>query len=104
LKVTANNDCGVIALFDIAYHATGSRTLTKDIAVRQGLSEKHIRQILQKLKRARLVKSVRGYAGGYSLGKPVGEISVGDVIRALDGPIQFVGCVRDGAKSRGYCE
>ncbi len=95
LKITADTDCGVLALFDIAYHSSGSLTQAKEIAARQGLSEGHIEQVFQRLKRARIVKSMRGPAGGYHLARHEAEITIGDVIRAVDGPIRLVLCVSD---------
>jgi len=104
LKISADCDCGVLALFDIAYHAAGRRTQTREIAERQRLSKGHIEQVFQRLRRGKLVKSQRGPAGGFSLAKPVEEITIGDIVRAIDGPIQLVLCVGDEARSRAYCE
>ncbi len=82
LKISADTHCGVLALFDVAYHSAGSRTQTKEIAAHQGLSKGHIEQAFQRLKRAQLVKSMRGPTGGYYLAKAAAEITIGDVIRA----------------------
>ena len=49
LRISADSDCGVLALFDVAYHSAGSRTQTKEIAARQGLSKGHIEQAFQRL-------------------------------------------------------
>ncbi|HVN22889.1 MAG TPA: Rrf2 family transcriptional regulator [Syntrophorhabdales bacterium] len=104
LKITADTDCGVMALFDIAYHSGGSLTQTKEIAARQGLSEGHIEQVFQRLKRARLVRSLRGPAGGYHLARADVEITIGDVVRAVDGPVRLVVCLRDDCKPGKRCE
>jgi len=103
LRMSADCHCGVLALFDIAYHRNGERTRTSEIAARQGLSRGYLEQVCQRLKRANLVKSVRGPAGGYVLARAVGEITIGDIIRAADGPIQLVRCGEEGSL-RGYCE
>jgi Rrf2 family protein len=103
-KISADWDRGVLALFDIAYNYGGGRTQAKEIAARQRLSQGHIEQVFQRLKRANLVRSLRDPAGGYSLARPVGEITIGDIIRAADRPIQLVSCVGDGPQSREYCE
>ena len=104
MRISADSDCGVLALFDIAYHSAGSRTQTKEIAARQGLSKGHIEQVFQRLKRAHLVKSMRGPTGGYHLAKVDAEITIGDIVRAVDGPIQLVACVGDGVQSGIRCE
>jgi Rrf2 family protein len=64
-----------------------------NIAERQGISEGYLEQLMMPLKRAGLVKSVRGAQGGYLLARDSKEITVGEVIRALEGPIAPVACV-----------
>ena len=106
MRISAASDCGVVALFDIAYHSAGSPTKTKDIAARQGLSKGHIEQVFQRLKRAHLVKSMKGPTGGYHLARVDAEITIGDIVRAVDGPVRLVACVGDGdgVQSRASCE
>jgi Rrf2 family protein len=104
LKISAECHCGVLALFDIAYHGGGTRTQTKEIAARQRLSKGHIEQVFQRLKRAHLVKSQRGPTGGYSLAKATKEITIGDIIRAAGGPIELVACVAEGVQLQKHCE
>jgi Rrf2 family transcriptional regulator, cysteine metabolism repressor len=104
LKISADSDCGVLALFDIAYHSAGSRTQTKEIAARQGLSKGHIEQVFQRLKRAHLVKSLRGPTGGYHLARVDAEITIGDIVRAVDGPIRLVLCVGESVQPGLHCE
>lgn len=74
-------------MFDIAFHGGGSATQIKDIAERQGIPVRFLEQIFQDLRRAALVSSKRGPRGGYHLARRTNEISVGDIIRALEGPI-----------------
>jgi Rrf2 family cysteine metabolism transcriptional repressor len=62
----------------------------KRIAERHQLSEHYLEQLIAPLRNAGLVKSVRGAYGGYKLAKPPEEITVGDVIRVLEGPIILV--------------
>ena len=66
-------------------NADGSPAQIKDISKRQTISARYIEQIFQKLKKAGLIKSIRGRSGGYLLTKKPDEISVGDVIRAIEG-------------------
>jgi Rrf2 family protein len=77
----------VKAIFDIAFHNHGKATQIKDIAERQAIPPRFLEQIFQDLKRAGIVASKRGPQGGYSLAREAPRIALGDVIRALEGPI-----------------
>jgi Rrf2 family protein len=81
----------VRALFDIAYFNEGQATQAKDIAERQGIPPRFLEQIFQDLKRAGIVSSKRGPQGGYSLAGEPGTVRLGDVIRALEGPLVLSG-------------
>ena len=74
-------------MFDIAYHNEGKPTQVRVIAERQGIPPRFLEQIFQDLKKASLVKSKRGPKGGYALARPPGKIRIGDIVRALEGPI-----------------
>lgn len=77
------------ALFDIAFYNDGRPTQVKDIAERQNIPPRFLEQIFQDLKRAGIVGSKRGPQGGYSLARRASEIRLGDVVRALEGPIML---------------
>ena len=62
------------------------------IAVRQGISEGYLEQLVSLLKKAGLVKSIRGAGGGYILARAMDDISVGDILRALEGSLEPVRC------------
>ena len=95
---------GVRALCDIAYNSGGMVTRIRSISERQGISQRYIEQIFQKLKRGGIVRSVRGPDGGYYLTRRPDDISIGDVIRALDGQdIQLVSCKGGGKRSKKAC-
>jgi Rrf2 family transcriptional regulator, iron-sulfur cluster assembly transcription factor len=81
----------VRALFDIAYFNEGQATQAKDIAERQGIPPRFLEQIFQDLKRAGIVVSKRGPQGGYSLAGGPETVRLGDVIRALEGPLVLSG-------------
>jgi len=105
VKLSNKARYAVRALFDIAFFNDGRPTQVKDIAERQDIPPRFLEQIFQDLKRAGVVGSKRGPLGGYSLScRPV-EIRLGDVVRALEGPI-VLGERGDaeGAKSRGGAE
>jgi Rrf2 family protein len=87
VKLSKKGRYAVRALFDIAFYNEGQPTQVKDIAERQSIPPRFLEQIFQDLKRAGIVASKRGPQGGYNLARPAAHIGVGDVIRALEGPI-----------------
>ena len=104
MKISTQARYGVRALFDIAYHSAGLSTQVKDISARQSISPRYIEQIFQKLKRAGLVKSVRGPAGGYYLVRKPEEIRIGDIIRATEGNIDLVFCTGSRSAKPASCQ
>ncbi len=87
MKLSNKGRYAIRALFDIAYCNDGRPTQVKDIAERQGIPPRFLEQIFQDLKRAAIVGSKRGPQGGYNLARTATEIRLGDVVRALEGPI-----------------
>ncbi|THJ22107.1 MAG: Rrf2 family transcriptional regulator [Nitrospira sp. CG24E] len=93
MKLSKKSEYGLRALLELTlFH--GKATLQRHhIAERQHIPVEFLEQILLALKRAGLVTSRRGMNGGYALLKPPGEITLGQVIRILDGPLAPIGCV-----------
>ena len=89
MRLSNKGRYGVRAVFDIAFHNHGKATQIKDIAERQSIPPRFLEQIFQDLKKAGLVRSKRGPKGGYQLARPPKEINLGDIVRALEGPIQL---------------
>src|SRR5262245_7443175 len=87
VKLSNKGRYAVRALFDIAFYNEGRPTQVKDIAERQSIPPRFLEQIFQDLKRSGIVGSKRGPQGGYSLARRAAEIRLGDVVRALEGPI-----------------
>ena len=100
MKLSTKGRYGLKAMLDLAERGDGSAVSTASIAARQNLSESYLEQLIRKLRNAGLVNSIRGKAGGYCLAKPADTISVGDVLRALEGDLKAVDC--DG--ENGVCE
>lgn len=90
MKLSNKGRYGIRALYDIAYHSDGRATQIKDIAERQGIPARFLEQIFQDLKRAGLVTSKRGPRGGYALSGAPSDVRIGDVLRALEGPVVLV--------------
>ena len=89
MQISAKSDYAVRALLSLAAHAPD--LVKVDVVVgEQGLPRKFVEVILGELRRAGLVRSQRGADGGYALNRPAAEITVGSVIRAVDGPLAEV--------------
>ncbi|MCQ2510286.1 MAG: Rrf2 family transcriptional regulator [Lachnospiraceae bacterium] len=91
MKLSTKGRYGLRALVDLAVHEDDAVSI-QSIADRQGISESYLEQLVRLLKKAGLVTSVRGAGGGYRLAKPASEISVGDILRALEGNLDAVSC------------
>ena len=94
MRLSTKSRYGVRALFDIAYHSAEAPAQIKAISQRQGITPRYLEQIFQKLKRAGIVKSIRGPRGGYYLARKPEEIAVGDIVRAMEETIDPVFCAR----------
>lgn len=93
MKISTKGRYGLRLMTDLAvYHDQGLIPL-KEIAARQEISEKYLEQIMMQLNRSGLVRSVRGAQGGYMLAKPPEDITVGAVLRVLEGSLCPVDCV-----------
>jgi len=82
-------------MVEIAKHLDKGPTTLNAIAEKQNLSEGYLEQLVIPLKKAGLLRSIRGAQGGYVLARKADEIRVGDVVRALEGPISPVACVSE---------
>ena len=90
MKLSTKTRYGVRAVFDIAYHNAGRPTQARDIARRQDVPLRYLEQIFQELRRANLVDAKRGPKGGYFLSRTPESITLGDVVRAVQGPIELL--------------
>lgn len=102
MKLSTRAHYGLKAIFDLAQHFGPEPVSVKNIAERQNLSEHYLEQLIAMLKKAGLVKSFRGSQGGYTLARDPAGITVGEVVRALEGPIAPVFCVSE--ESPGDCD
>jgi Rrf2 family protein len=95
LRFTKRADYGLMAIHYIAIHEDGGAVSTKRIAEEFSIPPELLAKILQRLARERLIVSQNGPKGGYALARRPSEITVGDVVRALEGPINIVSCMED---------
>ena len=92
MKLSTKGRYGLRAMIDLARYSEKEPVALGSIAARQDISERYLEQMVALLKKAGLVSAVRGAGGGYRLNRPAEEISVGDVLRALEGSLEPVKC------------
>lgn len=102
MKLSTKGRYGLRALIDLAQYSQHEPVSITSIASRQGISERYLEQLMAMLKKAGIVKSIRGAGGGYIIEKDLKDISVGDVLRALEGSLEPVEC--SGINSDEGCE
>jgi Rrf2 family protein len=95
LRMSTRGRYGVRLMVALALNYGNGIQLLKEIARREGISEKYLGQIIIPLKNAGLVSSQRGSRGGYALARPPETVSVKDVVEAIEGKIAAVLCVDD---------
>ena len=86
-------------MLDLALNNNGECIKVKEIAARQGISEKYLEQIIAVLNKAGYVKSVRGAQGGYRIAKDPADYTVGMILRLTEGSLAPVACLECGAKT-----
>jgi Rrf2 family iron-sulfur cluster assembly transcriptional regulator len=104
MRLTTKGRYAVTAMLDLALHACQNPVVLSDISTRQGISLSYLEQLFSKLRQRKLVKSVRGPGGGYKLNFLAVEISVADVIDAVDESIDSTRCgvkAQDKQKNKG---
>jgi Rrf2 family protein len=87
VKLSVKSDYAARAVLGLARHYATGALRVEDLAAEQGVPGNYLVQILIELKAQGIVKSMRGKEGGYLLGRPPAEISLGDVLRAVHGQV-----------------
>lgn len=90
MKVSTKGRYGLKALVDIAMYSNSEVVTIKSISERQNISEGYLEQIFSTLRKSGLVLGRKGAQGGYSLTKPANEITIGEILRALEGELVLV--------------
>lgn len=92
MKLTSKGRYAVTAMLDVALHSSKGPVPLADISERQEISLSYLEQLFSRLRKDQLVDSVRGPGGGYKLGRDAHQISVGEVIRAVDESVDATRC------------
>lgn len=101
VKVSTRGDYAARALLSLALHRSDRPTSVKEIAERTGLPQPYLEQILLAVKGAGLVRSKRGVGGGYVLARPPAEITLADILGAVEGPLTTLLAEHDHCE--GHC-
>ncbi len=104
MRVSTRGEYGVRAMFDLALHSGAGPIALKTIAERQMISEHYLEQLMAALRKAGLVKSRRGAQGGYQLAHEPENVSIGQIIRVLEGPITPLDCLDTHTGTGPYCQ
>ncbi len=93
-RLSTRGHYAVLLMYELAKSGRSYASLA-DIASRQKVSQGYLEQIVRPLRDTGLVVSRRGFGGGYSLARPPQDITVGEIVRAVEGPVMPVKCVSD---------
>ena len=99
MKISTKGRYSVTALYELGLHYGEGALSLKSIAKTQGLSDNYLEQLMVPLRHAGIVKSIRGAQGGYVLAKKPSKVTIGAIIRAVEGPITLVDCLLTSAES-----
>jgi Rrf2 family cysteine metabolism transcriptional repressor len=103
MKLSTKGRYGVKAMVDLAINYGEEPVSIKSISERQSISEYYLEQLFSTLRRAELIKSIRGAQGGYILNRSPQEITIHEVIEVLEGPIEVSNCLEDEACNNIDC-
>ena len=95
MKLSTKGRYGVKAMVDLAIHYSEEPVSIKNISERQNISECYLEQLFSPLRKAELIKSVRGAQGGYVLSREPEKITVADIMEVLEGPIEISNCLEE---------
>ena len=96
MKISTKGRYALRMMLDLALHYTGEYIPLKEIAARQDISEKYLEQLITQLNRVGLLKSTRGSQGGYMLSMDPSKITVGKILRVMEGNLSLVDCIAYG--------
>jgi Rrf2 family protein len=101
MKISTKGRYALRMLIDLAEHKEDGYIALKDIAKRQEISKKYLEQIVATLNRPDILRTNRGYQGGYKLAKSPSDYTIGDILRITEGSLAPVSCLE---QDENYCE
>ncbi len=105
MKLSTKIRYGVRAILDIGAHSSDRPVPLNDVSEREEISAKYLEAIMPSLKTADLIRSIKGPGGGYILSRPPEEITLYEIVAALEGPMCLVDCVSlpESCSRQGIC-
>lgn len=106
MKLSTKGRYGVKAMFELALHFENETVSIKEISDKINVSEYYLEQLFSSLRKAGLIRSIRGAQGGYMLAKSPNDITVADIFNVLEGPIEISDCIDEdefNCSRMGYC-
>ncbi|MBR1891130.1 MAG: RrF2 family transcriptional regulator [Clostridia bacterium] len=97
MKISSRGRYALRVIIDLAENSNGGYIPLKDIALRQGISQKYIESIMSALSKAGKVEGVHGKGGGYKLVKDASEYSVGEILKVTEGDLAPITCLEENA-------
>jgi len=95
MKLSTRSRYGTRMMLDLAQHYDEGPVQIGNVSKRENISVKYLEQLIIPLKKANFIKSVRGPKGGHMLAKPPEEITVGEIVRVLEGGINLSSCIEN---------
>jgi Rrf2 family iron-sulfur cluster assembly transcriptional regulator len=92
MRLTTKGRFAVTAMLDLALYGSGAPVTLAQISERQKISLAYLEQLFGKLRRGELVESVRGPGGGYNLARDASQVSIADIVRAVEEPLDSTQC------------
>jgi len=103
MRLTTKSRYGTRLILDLGVYGANKPVPLGDVSRRQNISLKYLEQLTVKLKKAGLIKSLRGASGGHMLAKPADQITIGQIVRTLEGHHQITDCADDQKDACGVC-
>lgn len=104
MKISTKGRYGLKAMVDLALYSNNENSITlKSISERQNISERYLEQIFSALRKGDLVKSIKGPQGGYMLGRDPKDITIGNILRVLEGELHIVSTEEEGNDKVDIC-
>ncbi len=103
MRLTTKSRYGTRLILDLAIYAENNMVPLSDVSKRQNISLKYLEQLVAKLKKDGFINSQRGASGGHILAKTPEDISVGDIVRSLEGGMAITDCTENDEKLCGVC-
>lgn len=100
MRLSTRAHYAVRAVLDLALHAVDRPVPVQEIAERQAISQAYLEQLFAKLRRGRIIRSVRGPRGGYLLARPAAEVTLAEIMEWVDEPLEPVACL----DKDGHCD